>query len=118
MKVKVPRCAGCKTAHDAAETMVWAGAGLSGIVCALVLAVVASVSAFAPVPVGVFVGWFVGFMFGINFGMAIGSIRLWKAGVLRVESTAQFGPVKQMRSEGWTVGEKPAGASLQEAARI
>jgi hypothetical protein len=91
LKLPVPRCGKCKSAHKVHSVMSWPFMVLGGIVG--------------------LAGGFLGMAVGAGIGYGIGWIlgRLFTIGFKPESFGNQFPMVKKSELEGWTVGEKPQG---------
>jgi hypothetical protein len=90
----VPRCEMCKKAHDRSSN--------AGCVSAIIGAAVGSIA----FPVGTIVGGFVGWGIGAIIGAATRPASTAGEG-----AKADYPPIKELRSQGWELGEKPSGVN-------
>ncbi len=94
LKLPVPRCGKCKSAHKVHGVMKWLFAALGGLIG---LGGCESDVGLFTVPLGVGVGYGIGWILG----------RLFTIGFKSELFGNQFPMVKKGELEGWTVGEKP-----------
>ena len=89
IKIEVPRCKGCRTAHVLGSLFVVAGAVVGGLLGAL----------------GDVLGFLIGA--GAGLGLGYGAYRAAFSGTKRGSAKNQFQAVKEKLEAGWHFGEKP-----------
>ena len=96
LKLPVPRCGKCKSAHKVRGVMKWLFTALGGLIG---LGGCESGAFLITVPLGAGVGYGIGWILG----------RLFTIGFKPESFGNQFPMVKKGELEGWAVGEKPHG---------
>lgn len=92
MVATVPRCSRCKTAHNHTSN--------AGCLLAIIGAIIGSF----PLPIiGIIIGGFVGWGIGSLIGNAIKP-----SGVASEGTKSEYPPIRELRSKGWEIGDKPS----------